>query len=265
MSGIGKYTWIAYTSIRSNLAYVEEVAARTAFMATVLFVFVRLWTAVYSGSGTDRLAGLSLPQMLWYLMLTEAIILSAPRVSVEVDLDVRTGRIAVQLLRPISYAIALLGKAMGERLVRFAVNIVAGSVVAVVLVGPIPFSFSGIGMFALLLPLAFVVDFLGYLIVGFCAFWLESTAGLAIIYSRLTMLLGGMLMPLEVFPDGVQSILHWLPFAGVVYGPGRMFVAPHPGVFWKTVALQAVSALAFAAIAGLIQNIAVKRLQSNGG
>src|SRR5262245_11409532 len=119
MTAITKYTWIGYTSVRSNLAYVGELAARTTFMATVLYVFLRLWTAVYAGARTERLGGLSLSQMLWYLMLTEAIILSAPRVSVEVDEDVRTGRVAVQLLRPLSYALSLFGKTMGERAVRF--------------------------------------------------------------------------------------------------------------------------------------------------
>src|SRR5262249_20316532 len=140
MTALSKYTWVAYTSIRSNLAYAGEIAARTTFMATVLYVFMRLWTAVYSGAGVNHLGGLSLGQMLWYLMMTEAIILSAPRVSLEVDEDVRTGRVAVQLLRPISYALSLLGKAMGERIVRFAVNILSGSIVALILVGPIPFT-----------------------------------------------------------------------------------------------------------------------------
>jgi ABC-2 type transport system permease protein len=44
--------------------------------------------------------------MLWYLMMTESILLSAPRVSMEIDEDVRTGRLSVQLLRPLSYVIA---------------------------------------------------------------------------------------------------------------------------------------------------------------
>jgi ABC-2 type transport system permease protein len=234
-------------------------------MATVLYVFMRLWTVVYSGAGVSRLGGLSLKQMLWYLMMTEAIILSAPRVSVEVDEDVRTGRVAVQLLRPMSYSLALLGKAMGERLVRFAVNVVAGSIVALILAGPIPFSVAGLAMFALMLPLAFVVDFLGYLIVGLCAFWLESTVGLAILYSRVTMLLGGMLMPLEVFPQGLQPFLRWLPFSTVVYGPARTFVAPDFGLVSSTGVVQGVSAVTLAVVVAVLQSFAVKRIQSNGG
>jgi ABC-2 type transport system permease protein len=265
VTAIAKYTWIGYTSLRSNLAYAGEIAARTTFMATILFVFIRLWTAVYAGAGVDRLGGLSQRQMLWYLMLTESIVLSAPRVSLEVDEDVRTGRIAVQLLRPLSYALSLLGKTMGERAVRFSVNLLSGCVVALVLVGPIPISVRGLVMFGLTLPLAFVVDFLGYFIVGLCAFWLESTIGLGLLYSRLTMLLGGVLMPLEVFPERVQPVLRLLPFATIVYGPSRMFVAPDSRLFWSMAVLQAASLIVFAIIAGGIQHIAIKRIQSNGG
>jgi ABC-2 type transport system permease protein len=265
MTAISKYTWIAYTSIRSSLAYVGEVAARTTFMATVLYVFMRLWTAVYAGARVDRLGGLSMKQMLWYLMMTEAIILSAPRVSLEVDEDVRTGKLAVQLLRPMSYALALLGKAMGERAVRFAVNVCSGSIVALILVGPVSISATGLAMFMLVLPLAFVIDFLGYLIVGLCAFWLESTVGLAIIYSRFTMLLGGMLMPLEVFPKGWQPVLAWLPFASIVYGPARIFVAGDAGLLWSITKVQLVSLAVFAATAGVVQSMALKRIHSNGG
>src|SRR5262249_12699206 len=163
-------------------AYVGEIAARTTFMATVLYVFMRLWAAVYAGAGVDRLGGLSKQQMLWYLMMTEAIILSAPRVSLDVDEDVRTGRVAVQMLRPMSSAVSRLAKAMEKVLVWFAVNVLAGSIVALILVGPVPIGALGFAMFLVALPLAFVIDFLGYLIVGLCAFWLESTIGLAIIY-----------------------------------------------------------------------------------
>jgi ABC-2 type transport system permease protein len=265
MTAIAKYTWIGYTSIRSNLAYAGEIVARTTFMATVLYVFMRLWTAVYASASAGRLGGLSLQQMIWYLMMTEAIILSAPRVSVEVDEDVRTGRIAVQLLRPMSYAVALFGKAMGERVVRFALNILSGSIVALILVGPISISLRGLALFALTLPLAFTVDFLGYLIVGMCAFWLESTTGLALLYSRLTMLLGGMLMPLEVFPVQWQPVLRALPFATVVYGPSRIFVAPDFRLVCSIAAVQGASVFVFAMAAAAIQRIAIKRIQSNGG
>ena len=57
-NALTKYTWIGYTAARSNLAYVGEVISRTMFMAVVVFIFMRLWTAVYAGSGAARLGGL---------------------------------------------------------------------------------------------------------------------------------------------------------------------------------------------------------------
>jgi len=264
-NAITKYTWISYTAIRSNLAYLGEVLSRTTFMAVILYTFMRLWTVVYSGTGTQRLGGLTLQQMIWYVMLTESMVLSSVRVSSEIDEDVRTGRIAVQLLRPLSFSMSRLAQVLGERTVRFIVNIFIGSVVATLLVGPISISFTSIAMLLLVLPLAFVLDFLGYFGIGLCAFWLESTTGFVLIYSRLTMLLGGMLLPMEVFPQGLQTIARWLPFAGIIYGPARVFVSPDEAMLMHIMATQAIGLVCFGATVWMVQRMAITRIQSNGG
>jgi len=203
--------------------------------------------------------------MLWYLMITESILMSAPRVSIEIDEDVRTGRLSVQLLRPMSYALARMSQAMGERIVRFGVNVATGTVVALLLVGPIAISLETIAMFALVLPLAFILDFLGYFAVGLCAFWLESTIGLSLIYTRLTMLLGGMLLPMEMFPVSIQPIVRWLPFASMVYGPARVFVATERSVFLHTLLAQVVALACFGIVVLTVQRMALRRIESNGG
>jgi len=265
MKTIRKYTWIAYTSMRSALAYSGEFVARTILLAVILYIFLRLWMAAYRGAGADRLGGLTLEQMLWYLMITEAIVMSASRVSMEVDEDVRSGRLAIQLLRPASYPLSLMAKTLGERLVRFGLNIASGSIVMLLLVGTIPLRFSGLFMFVVAVPLAFALDFLAYLFVGFFAFWLESTLGLAILYSRVSMLLGGMMMPIEVFPDRWQPIVRALPFPWMIYGPARLFVAPDAALLWTIVRSQVAALIVFSAAVAVIQNIALKRIQLNGG
>jgi hypothetical protein len=118
-------------------------------------------------------------------------------------------------------------------------------------VGPIAFSVSGLA-----LPLAFVVDFLGYFAIGLCAFWMESTAGLTLIYSRLTMLLGGMLMPMDIFPEGLKRIVQSLPFASIVYGPARLFVAGDFGVFQHTLSTQIAAVAGLGGLVWMIQRIA---------
>jgi len=265
VKAIAKYTWIAYTAARSNLAYAAEAMSRVVFMTVVLYIFMRLWAVVYAGAVTDQLAGLTHRKMLWYLVITEAIILSAPRVWAEVDQDVRTGRMAVQLIHPVSYVLAHFVMSMGERVVRFGINLAAGSIVALILAGPIRLTVSGLALFLVVLPLAFVLDFLGNFLVGLCAFWLESTTGLAVIYSRLVMLLGGVFLPIEIYPKGLQPVLRMLPFASMIYAPGRMFVEPHSGLLRETIIMQGGGLIVFATLVCVVQAVALRRLFSNGG
>jgi ABC-2 type transport system permease protein len=265
MIGLRKYTWLGLIAARSNLAYLGEVATRTLFLAVILFIFLQLWRVTYSETGATTLGGLTLAQMLWYLAMTEAITLSAPRVAQEVDQDVRTGALAVQLIRPLEYPLARMWTALGERLVRFVLNAAVGAVLALLLVGPIAFTPSGLLMFALALPLAFVLDFLGNFLIGLAAFWIEDTSGLTLIYSRVTMILGGMLIPLELFPERFQPILRALPFAGIVYGPARMFVQPDAGFLADLALRQGIAIGAFGLAVAAVYRVALGRIHSNGG
>ncbi len=118
MLGLRKYAWIGLTSARSNLAYLGEVATRVIFLGVILYIFLQLWRATYAQTGATQLGGLTLAQMLWYLAMTESIILSGPRVAQEVDQDVRTGALSIQLIRPLSYPLYRLWNTLGERLTR---------------------------------------------------------------------------------------------------------------------------------------------------
>ena len=264
MSAAAKYTWIGLTAARSNLAYAGEVAARTLFLVVILFIFLQLWKATYAETGAERLGGLTLVEMLWYLAATECMALSTPRVAWEVDQDVRTGALAVQLIRPLSYPLYRLWVSLGERAVRYAMSAVVASAVALALVGTIGVSAAGLGVFVAALPLAFVLDFLAYFLIGLGAFWLEDTTGLTLIYSRVTMILGGMLLPLELFPDALQPIAHALPFALVMYGPARLFVRPDARFMAELIGKQAAAILVLAGAVFLVHRAAMRRLFANG-
>lgn len=260
-----KYLWVGVTSARSNLAYLGEVASRTVFLFIILFIFMQLWKITYEADGSARLGGLTLAQMLWYLGMAEAFIMSNGNPSAEIDVDVRTGALAVQLIRPMSYPLYRMGVALGDRLVRFALNLGIAILIVVVLVGFIPFSAGGVLMFLASLPLAFVLDFLSDLIIGLCAFWLEDTNGLRLLYRRATMILGGMMIPLSLFPDWTQPILKSLPFASIIYGPAQLFVAPELGFFTELLIKQGLFILLYVLVAGVIFRAGLQRISSNGG
>jgi len=265
VSGWGKYTWLGLTAVRAHFAYLAEAATRILFLAVIMYIFLRLWRVTYAETGSERLGGLTLAQMLWYLAMTESLVLSNPRVAQEVDQDVRTGAIAVQLIRPLSYPLSRLWMTLGERVVRFVLNVVIGSLIALLFVGAIPFTVRGLAIFVLALPCAFVLDFLGNFLIGLGAFWLEDTAGLVLIYSRITFTLGGLLLPIELFPHRMQPLLRALPFASIVYGPARLFVRPDLTFLADLVWRQGVAIVVFSLGVVLVYGAAVKRIHANGG
>lgn len=265
MKSLHKYGWIAWTSARSHTAYFAEVAARSLFLIIILYIFLQLWRVTYSETQAQQLGGFTLAQMLWYLSITESMAISAPRVAQEVDQDVRTGALAVQLIRPISYPLYRLWSSLGERCVRFSLNFAVSAILVFWFVGGIPISAPGLLLFLLVLPIAFILDFLMLFLIGLGAFWLEDTSGLVLIYSRLLWLLGGLLIPLELFPESWQPILRNLPFATMIYAPARLFVEP---TWTGAIALllrQGITLLILTICVQWVYRTAVQRIHANGG
>jgi ABC-2 type transport system permease protein len=265
LNNIERFLALAGISARSNFAYFGEVFSRQLFLAAILYIFLRLWKLTYSQCGVERMADLSLPQMLWYLAITEAIVLSSSPVNSIVDEDVRTGSLAVQLTRPMSYPMYKLALYMGERCTRLAANLIMGALICLILVGEIPITFDGVIYLILALPLSLVLDFLGNFLVGLGAFWLESTAGIMIIYSKLTLLLGGVLIPLDLFPAPYANIIKALPFAGMIYGPARQFVHPVQNELLSALTLQSIWTIVLSIIVWQVYGLALKRIAANGG
>lgn len=265
MRVVRKYAFVAYLSARSNVVYLAEVLSRVVFLGIILYVFARLWQAVFAHSTSSRLGELSFEQMLWYLTVTEAITLSAPRVSANVDLDVRSGALLSYLQRPLSYPLYCLCSNFGERSVRFLVNFLVGSVICMALVGPPKLSLAALVFFAVSVPLAFTVDFLACFLIGLGAFWFEDTSGIFLVYSRISMILGGMLFPITVFPKNVATVLEYLPFAAITYGPAKLLVAPSDSEFIAIVLKQLLGAATFAILVWLTYRQASRRIFVNGG
>jgi ABC-2 type transport system permease protein len=265
MIELRKYGFLGLTAIRSSFAYLGEQFFGLVFLGVILFIFLQLWRATFAGAGEVKLGDLSLAQMIWYLAIAEGVVMSRPPISSEVDQEVRSGSLSVQLLRPLEYPLARLSSSFAERLVNFGLIAGTGCLLAFIFVGTIPLSLEGLGLFLIVLPLALLLDNIGFLMVGLSAFWLEDTSGFTLIYSRMTMILGGMLVPLELFPDFARGIVEWLPFSSAVYAPARLFVHPSFEFFSSVIVRQSLSVLILGVIVALIYRAGLKRIHSNGG
>lgn len=79
------------------------------------------------------------------------------------------------------------------------------------------------------------------------------------------MVLGGMLIPIELFPEYMQPYLKALPFASIVYGPARMFVDPDPAQLTVLLGNQLMGIFVFSIFVYAVYKIAAGRIFANGG
>jgi ABC-2 type transport system permease protein len=261
---IDKYLTILKIQLVNNFAYPGDLFSRSLMIVVFMWVFAQLWRATYRASGQETIAGLSLQDTLWYLMMAESIVLSKPRLSTEVAKAVKDGSIAYLLNKPYNFLLYQFSIGFGDSLLRLFVNVLAGSITVYLLVGSPP---SALSFPLVLIPvlLGWMLDFCINAMIGLTAFVTEEIAAFEWIYSKLILILGGTLIPLDFFPDWLQSITKVLPFAASTYAPARLFVTPSLSRFAAVLTLQITWLATLGLILVLLYRRSVQWLSINGG
>ncbi len=258
-----KYAHVALTSARERLHERAALLGRLGFLAIVLLIFAELWKTIAQG---NSLGGRRQTDFVWYLAVTEWIMLSLPPLHLEVEAHVRTGRVATLLPQPISYVGFVFAKGFGELAVRLATLGPAAFLLAWLLTGSGPPS----GM-ALLgaLPFGLVAASLlltSYVVLGLSAFWLEDATPAYMVWQKLAFVFGGMFVPLDVYPTWLRDIATFTPFPSLLYGPAQLAVGAGDASDWASLALRlflwgsvSVAVLAF------VHRRALRALEVGGG
>ena len=141
----------------------------------------------------------------------------------EMDFQIRQGELSSRLLRPLDPFWEHFFRHFSERFVRgpfILIFVIAGSlVVPGTRLTP---DLWHVGLYLLVINLAFAMRFLVAYCIGVLCFWLENaTAFDEFFYVLLTFLAGGF-APLEFYPPAARAIIEWTPFPYLVYFPARV-------------------------------------------
>lgn len=264
MKAISKYWFILITQIVNNLSYPSELIGRSLIILPFMWIFYQLWKVTFTSSGSDAINGLSLHDTLWYLMMTETIELSRPRLGNIISEAVKDGSIAYFLNKPYDFLLYHFSTSMGNVLFRAIINIVLGGSLVWWLVGRPP-SVLGWPLVLLTLLGAWTLDFCISAMIGLSAFVVEDISAFQWIYQKVAFVLGGLLIPIDFYPGWLQTICRLLPFSSMTYAPARLFVNPSVAAFLSVLGIQLAWLLSF----GLLLNFAYHRslaiLSLNGG
>jgi ABC-2 type transport system permease protein len=180
---------------------------------------------------------------------------------------VRTGDIAVDLARPVDLQLAWLaadlGRAVWGLLSRALVPIAFG---AALFGFHVPHDPAAVLLLPVSVALAVCVSFACRFMVNLLAFWVTEVRGPVMLYVLVSGLLGGHLIPVQLFPDWLRTVAYATPFPALMQAPIDLVTGQAAG--WTAVG-HVVAQLAWAAaLLGLGRVMlarATRRLVVQGG
>jgi len=192
-----------------------QLIGRLSFYVMTVLIFSQLWMAVLSLNAEG--SSYRMQDMVRYIAVTESAVLSEPYVFNKIEGDIRSGDISYFLARSLSYLSLRFYEGMGIFLINFPFFILAGVVTATLLTGEIDFlsEFFLLSLFISVISCA--LSILIQIVIGLCAFWLEDISSVGIIYRKLMYLLGGLLLPLSMYPSIIQTLAYLTPFPWMIY------------------------------------------------
>ena len=262
---LDKYGAVGRLNLQNHLVYVTDFLWRSIFLIIIVFIFLQLWRGAYGSLGRDTVADYTLPEMLWYFMFAETIVLSRPRLSGRIDDDVKQGSLAYALSKPYSYVLYQYATFASEVTLRLLANALVGSLVTALMVRVIPISAKGLPFLVVSLFLSLSMEFCLLMTIGLLALWMEDTTAIWFIYQKLVFILGGMLLPLEVYPEVLQKAAGALPLKYIVYGSARLFVKFDLAQWWALTWGQLLWILGLGMIVTVLYRMGVRQLNVNGG
>ncbi|MFI7237734.1 ABC transporter permease [Streptomyces cyaneofuscatus] len=211
--------------------------------------------------------GLSLTTMTAYATLTtlQYQLVSPWRFS-PIDQRVREGKVAVDLLRPISFPGQMLAGQLGWTSAAVPVLLVALSFALLIGAGQAPASAAAGFAYPVALIGALLVNQLLGLLLGMVSFWTLEVSGALMAYRFVAQFFSGALVPLWFMPGPVRAAAEWLPFQATAYTPAAVYLGQVEGAgIAAALGVQLAWIAALGALAAFVWSRARHRVMSQGG
>jgi ABC-2 type transport system permease protein len=262
--GLTKYWEVGKVSLYNSLAYRMDFFAFSLFIGLIIFIFINLWSTIYA-DGTKLIEGFSIGMMIWYLVLTESIVTSPGRVIEDIGNEIQSGNVAQNLNKPYNYVLFHYASSMAKSLFRFVLTFSIGGVVALTFIGGLKVSLWSIPLIIISIALALTLHFCMMALISVYIIWLEDAKAINFIYNKFVFVLGGMLLPLEIFPTWLAKISQSLPFSYVAYYPAKLGVMFNWDLFLKVIFGQLAWTLLVIILIIISYKFCFKRISINGG
>jgi len=219
----------------SRVGFVNILAFRLRYYTGILTylinvtVYYFIWSAVYAPG--EAIAGYDLGQMITYVAVGWIIrSFYWNTIDQEMAYEMLEGRIALELIKPVSVQWMWLARAVGESAFRLGMLTLPAALL-IVLIFPVsgPASAAHFALFAAGVLGSFLLMGAINFLIGTCAIRLKSILALIRAKYWIIELLSGVLIPMAFFPEAVRAVLAWLPFQHIAFTPLELYLGKLSG------------------------------------
>jgi len=212
------YGAIAELQPKLSLSYRAWFWASIVLNTIAMAIYVFFWRAVYAS--TPTIAGLDVQQTINYVLLAQVFLPIADTFLMwEFGYNLREGRIAIELLRPVSMLANYYTQFLANMLAFLVWNIPMALVATFLFELRWPTDLTTWAVFLVSVLLGRTALYFFDWILACITFYTTEVWGLGILLNGFGMFASGALVPLVMMPGWLQTILQSLPFAQVVYVP----------------------------------------------
>ena len=204
--------------------WINAVAGFLAEFAIVYF----LWKAMYAESGADVIAGFTFEQVLVYYVVAILVgkIVRGTEFDGQPSEDIYQGGLNRYLVFPAPYFGIKYAQATGALLPAVVQAVLFGGTWWLVTGGA---GMEGVTFVGCLMALsALLLANLLYYMMAYAlhciSFWADNVWSLLVALRFTTSLLGGLMLPLALFPDGLRRVNEFLPFRNLFALPAEAFL-----------------------------------------
>lgn len=263
---INKYLSLAMVSLRQAINYRTALFINISLTFLWVIVVYHLWRAAYAGR--PLFAGYSWEDMRTYVVLAYGInALVGWRIGSMMMSTIRTGGIAVDMVRPLDYCGSQLARSAGHAVVEGILGMAITLGVGLVFLGIRPPHSAGeAGLFTVSLLLGFLIKSLLVFCLSLIMFWTTNGFGVMLAQEAVVQVLSGALVPIALMPDALRVVASVLPMRGIVATPVNIYLGHTTGVeAAQQLGLQVLWVVVLAVIASIAWRQAFRRVEIQGG
>ncbi|WP_371785337.1 ABC transporter permease [Streptosporangium subroseum] len=255
---------IAAYGFRRHSTY-RAAAIAGAFTNTVFgilraYVLIALWEA------RPGLAGYDIADAVTFCFLSQAFIgpMQVFGGGLELSERVRTGDVAIDLIRPASLQMWSLADDLGRAAYLFLLRSLPPTVVGAALFGlVVPIAPATWAFFLASLVLGVIVSFGWRYLIALSACWIIDDRGVQSLSLVMTFFFSGMVLPLNLFPGWLGALAGALPWSAMVQVPADVYLGKRDVL--EALGFQSAWAVALLLLGALVTRAARRKVVVQGG